>query len=1180
MVEWQTEQVIAGEYAIEKELGRGGMGRVWLVKSRSTGRLFAVKQALIRDDKHRKAFLSELQTWIDLPEHPNIVPCRFFRTVGDEIVIFADYIDGGSLAEWITKGKLNTLEQILDVAIQFAWGLHAIHERGLIHQDVKPGNVLMTSEGVPMVADFGLARARLREDDGSFVSPSLPPGEESALVSVGGMTPAYASPEQCAGRPLSRKTDVWSWGVSLLDMFMGGVSCPHGGHIALEVLEAFIEDGQQDGELPRLPEDLAHLLRKCFNPLPETRFLDFGQVIEVLGGVYERSCGTERRSLRSAPATVQTSQEQHSLSVRYARTPEEWLQYAHQIAGISGAPPQAKAISEQGSLVRGIAMVSEACRLLGDLLVQGRTDIADHFADASWVHADLHRRLGDWSGCLGVWEQTAHLLSHVSQDDTGVQPLLADAYYWQAQALVDSGRNQAATRSCEVAMGILASLPQVPKHLVRLAKTYQVHARSLSAQGLLDQAQTSFSAAVRILDEHNEQCPHDVGAQRSLSLACHNWAALEKSRPNGDIDGALDLYRQAVQIREAILSTCPEDDLIRSLLAGSYSNMAGLLADRGDSDAALAAAEKAVVLRERVAEGGAGADLDEGLARAYFNKAGQLFLASRYEEAVEVYAQAFAAFLQLAYFGGRTELAGLLQHARANTDSALNEIEKENPTAADRVYAKHVERFRQLAAKDSGGVLVPQVATMISNWAGVKDLLGEGQKAIALLREAVTMLERMDPSRLSDDWCRALAMTYLNLGSALFREGEIGAERCMEKARGWSLNAGALQKGPPLLLYFGRACAALARQAAFSGRSEQARGYLSEVTGAVDAWQGNDRSGLETVLTAAGDVFRALGEHREAVACYDKALDISPHQSGALVNKANTLDDMGQHDEALNCYDQALAIDSQNATAWGNKGVALNAMGEHQTAIECFDKALAITPRHVIAWFSKGNALSALGQREDAIQCFNDALAIDPEYAGACFNKACAEDESGQADVAVRSYRRFLEVASPHDARQVTYAQERMRVLSNQQSGRGHPEAHGESHDADALPESGEVLNRRIQALLDDGQMDEAVAVSEKLQTIPGWEVVGACKQAQIFAAQGAGMAGYLVLKKWTSRYERSAALWFTMAVILRPSTPHRQHALQAAKNALMCYNENPKQLSPDNYRYLEQMAKELSGKP
>ena len=71
------------------------MGTVYLVKSQSTGQRFAVKKTLLRDAENQRAFLAELQTWIDLPVHPNLVACRFFRSVGNEVVIFAEYVEGG-----------------------------------------------------------------------------------------------------------------------------------------------------------------------------------------------------------------------------------------------------------------------------------------------------------------------------------------------------------------------------------------------------------------------------------------------------------------------------------------------------------------------------------------------------------------------------------------------------------------------------------------------------------------------------------------------------------------------------------------------------------------------------------------------------------------------------------------------------------------------------------------------------------------------------------------------------------------------------------------------------------------------------------------------------------------------------------------------------------------------------
>ena len=150
---WRPGQILLDDFAVQRVLGEGGMGKVYLVKSQTTGMRFAVKRARGLSESERRNFLAELQTWIDLPEHPNLVPCRFFRTVGDEVLIFAEYVGGGSLKNWIDSRKLyeggatKTLERLLDTAIQFACrGLQCVHELGLVHQDVKPANVMMDKD--------------------------------------------------------------------------------------------------------------------------------------------------------------------------------------------------------------------------------------------------------------------------------------------------------------------------------------------------------------------------------------------------------------------------------------------------------------------------------------------------------------------------------------------------------------------------------------------------------------------------------------------------------------------------------------------------------------------------------------------------------------------------------------------------------------------------------------------------------------------------------------------------------------------------------------------------------------------------------------------------------------------------------------------------------------------------
>ncbi len=127
--EWPIGKVLFDDYEVEGELGRGAFGVVYKVKSRTNGRQFAVKRTISLEDMHQSLFLDELQTWIDIPEHPHVVACRFCRTDGNNILVFADYIDGGTLKERIERRLLLTLVQILDVAIQFAWGLQAVHAR-------------------------------------------------------------------------------------------------------------------------------------------------------------------------------------------------------------------------------------------------------------------------------------------------------------------------------------------------------------------------------------------------------------------------------------------------------------------------------------------------------------------------------------------------------------------------------------------------------------------------------------------------------------------------------------------------------------------------------------------------------------------------------------------------------------------------------------------------------------------------------------------------------------------------------------------------------------------------------------------------------------------------------------------------------------------------------------------
>jgi serine/threonine protein kinase len=295
-LEWNIGDLILDLYEVKDIHKGGGMGLVYRVRHRGWNIDLAVKSPradYFQTEEQKKNFVRESETWINLGLYPHTVSCYYIRTLGGIPRVFAEYVEGGSLSDWIKTRKLyggghdKALERIMDTAIQFAWGLHYAHEQGLIHQDVKPANVMMTPDGTAKVTDFGLAKARGLAGEGAEVVPG-----QSIMVSTGGMTPAYCSPEQAQGNPLSRKTDIWSWGLSVLEMFTGEVTWL-AGQAAAEALEGYIDVGLEDRAIPKMPEAMVELLKLCFQRDPEARPKDMQEIATKLMESYQHTAGEE-----------------------------------------------------------------------------------------------------------------------------------------------------------------------------------------------------------------------------------------------------------------------------------------------------------------------------------------------------------------------------------------------------------------------------------------------------------------------------------------------------------------------------------------------------------------------------------------------------------------------------------------------------------------------------------------------------------------------------------------------------------------------------------------------------------------------------------------------------------------------------------------------------------------------
>ena len=416
-VVWHTGDVILDQYEVKGVLGEGGMGRVYRVHHRSWNVDLAVKRpkpAVFVREGGKESFIREAETWVNLGLHPHVVSCYYVRTLGGIPCVFAEYVEGGSLSDQIRRRRLyeggpeKALERILDIAIQFAWGLHYSHEQGLIHQDVKPANVMITADGAAKITDFGLAKARVMAGEGDLQS-----GEgQSILVSSRGRTPAYCSPEQNAEQALKRKTDIWSWGVSVLEMFVGGVTWI-AGPLAAETLASY---EAQDPTFPAIPVEIIKLLTQCLQPRPEDRPTTMLEVATELQTIYARL--VSQPYTRQAPKVAESradSLNNRALSLFDLGKVEEALQVWEQ--GLKAAPHHLETTYNRGVVLwrRG--------ELTDDVLVQQLEAVRAALSEvwqASYLLAQVHLERGDVDAALPLLEETVQQ----APGETHVQALL------------------------------------------------------------------------------------------------------------------------------------------------------------------------------------------------------------------------------------------------------------------------------------------------------------------------------------------------------------------------------------------------------------------------------------------------------------------------------------------------------------------------------------------------------------------------------------------------------------------------------------------------------------------------------------------------------------------------------------------------------------------------------------
>src|ERR1700694_3264753 len=211
-----------GHYEVVSLIGQGGMGEVYRARDTTLKRDVALKvlPASFLCDRDRMArFQREAEVLASL-DHPNIGHIHGIVDSEDSRALVLALIEGPTLADRIQAGPL-PLDEAVAISKQIIEALEYAHDRGVVHRDLKPANVKITYEGVVKVLDFGLAKVLEAEPPKSSLgnSPTMTLGHTRAGVILG--TAAYMSPEQAVGRPVDRRSDIFSFGAVLYEMVTG-----------------------------------------------------------------------------------------------------------------------------------------------------------------------------------------------------------------------------------------------------------------------------------------------------------------------------------------------------------------------------------------------------------------------------------------------------------------------------------------------------------------------------------------------------------------------------------------------------------------------------------------------------------------------------------------------------------------------------------------------------------------------------------------------------------------------------------------------------------------------------------------------------------------------------------------------------------------------------------------------
>lgn len=782
---WKIGEIILDEFEVISHLGKGGAGSVYLVKRLSFDDLFAAKvpvRSIADSVRLRKLFYREIRTWLGLPEHTHLSTCRFIRTIGPKIVVFSEYVAGGSLNEWIKEKKITRLETALDIAIQIAWGLHAAHANKVIHQDIKPSNILVSNEGLVKITDFGLSRAYQAIDDDLDDSEAFHPETkilkvDQASVSTGIMTPMFCSPEQSERLPLDFRTDIWSYGLTVLSMFTGP-SRWISGVMAESILDGILIKGPYS-PYPELTPEIIDLLRGCFRKNPVDRWPSMREIADGLISVYKLHTGVDYP--RKMPETKIQS------GFKGSFVTDSDIRKAYKLLEKDMGELD---LMEANSVKSRKTWVLYQIELIHDTVLELKNSQRIDTGKSRGLIFNLllnriilHREIADFDGAYEILNQLLDMTRDTPFEQmphTDKNQLARINYQFGYTHLMKSEFSQAVsyfTRAEEI------WIPLAEEHDLDSYWDNAINAMNSCAVALhsMNEIQRPLELQNRCIEIFNrlinEKGRDDLRAKAAGNMT--NKALLLSE--TGKTDEAIALHKQGIEIREKLWAETVDEDLTKEViysLPTGYINLACDLYALKDYDQAIEYNVKAIDLMEDLVFNRGVDDLRLFLARTYMNKGNTETAKHLLDDALVSFDKSIKLINQMLYNEGNSSLVPELVYVYGNKASTL--VEKQQYIEAQTMVRKSLELVSEYYKNSDTSKYVVLVTRIYNNLFVIYEKAGQNDRAADALIEAVNLFKnfsgKTDLSSYYYEYLQPLIWNYFKYLSELHDTKMIDSE--------------------------------------------------------------------------------------------------------------------------------------------------------------------------------------------------------------------------------------------------------------------------------------------------------------------------------------------------------------------------------------------------------------------